>query len=186
MKYKEIETKYNADDIDSADFQKIALSLNPTRELFVSSNDHYYTRDDGLALRYREGKRPELTVKQKSKDHNNFVRTEVNLALAPDVELETVTELATLQGYKHNFTIYKTCMIYFWDRHNVVMYVVFDHTQKNILGTFIEIELLEDEPWGSVEEAWAYLREIEKAFEPLGISPAKRLRRSLLEMFKRE
>jgi adenylate cyclase class IV len=184
MKFKEIETKYDATEINLTAFKRLAQRLKPVSEKHVGSLDHYFTRSDGLALRYREGTRPELTVKQKSSDRNNFIRTEVNLPIR-DVPLEMIAAFAQVQGYEHDFTIYKDCAIYFWDKHNVVHYTV-KSTNGERLGAFMEIELNESVAWESDEAAWVYLREIEKEFEPLGITPARRLRRSLLEMFRRK
>lgn len=184
MKFKEIETKYRANEISLKAFMQCCEDLKPTRKLNVGSFDHYYLREDGLALRYREGNKSELTVKQKSKDANNFIRTEVNVGLQPDQSLETLTAYANLMGYTHNFTIYKTCVIFFWENYNVVYYVVYDDELKE-KDRFIEIELSEHHDWGTEDAAWVTLQTIEKSLSTIGISPAKRIKKSLLEMFKR-
>lgn len=184
MKFKEIETKYRATEFTLKQFSACCEGLNPSKRLNVGSFDHYYLRDDGAALRYREGNKSELTVKQKSKDANNFIRTEVNLGLTPDQSLEKLTAFANLLGYQHNFTIYKTCVIFFWENYNIVYYVVYDENLKE-RDRFVEIELSEEHDWGTEAEAWTFLQSLEKALLPLDISPAKRIRRSLFEMFKK-
>lgn len=182
-KYLEIETKYNATDIKIKDYKKRAEELSPSRLESAGSFDHYYIRGDHV-LRYREGFRPELTVKKKSKHADNFVRVELNIRLSSDTKPDEIHEFAKLQGYEHNFTIYKACQIYHWELHNTVYYVVYD-TELKEQARFIEIELKEGHAWGSEVEAWAYLCEVERQFESIGLSSKKRLRKSLLEMFRR-
>lgn len=186
MNYLEIETKYNANDIKTKDFKNCVEKLRPTRTDHVGSFDYYYIRSGKTesVLRYREGAKPELTVKKKSTDSNNFVRVEVNIRLSPETKVEDIAEFARLQDYEHNFTIYKVCLIYHWDLHNVVYYVVYDQELIE-QARFIEIELKEGHDWGTEENAWAYLCEVERQYESLGLSPKKRLRKSLLEMFRR-
>ena len=186
--FLEIETKYGADDIKMADFAKVAESLAPSRKITAGSYDFYFEKEEDHFLRYREGAAPELTMKQKSKDTNNWVRTELNLPLNPAVNsiqmARTVTKFCDMLGFKHNFTIWKTYMVYFWDTHNVVYYVVHDDEMKE-KGRFVEIEIDEHKAWASEEEAWKVLTDVEKAFEPLGITAAKRMRLSLYERFRK-
>ncbi len=181
MKFTEIETKYRATDIKLQDFIKTCKALNPTSRVDVGSWDHYYLRDDGSVLRYRAGARSELTVKRKSTEKNNFVRTEVNIPIG-ETSREAIAAFAQLQGYEPDFTIYKTCVIFFWDTHNTVFYVVYDEN-LNEKDRFIEIEMSEHFDWESNEIAWAQLQTIEKSFEELGIAPARRMKRSLQEIF---
>lgn len=182
MRFQEIETKYRAQDIKLQDFIQACEAQKPLRRVDVGSFDHYYVREDGCALRFRDGPRPELTVKQKQLDRNNFVRTEVNLPLAPGTAREIVDKFAALKGYRHDFTIFKTCVIFYWERHNAVFYVVYDEN-LNEKDRFMEIEMSESHDWDSEAAAWAELQGIEKQFAGLGISPARRMRKSLQEMF---
>lgn len=186
MKFLEIETKYNANDITTKDFKTCIEKLRPTRMDNVGSFDYYYIRSGKTehVLRYREGNRPELTIKKKSTDANNFVRVEVNIRLSTETKAEDIAEFARLQDYEHNFTIFKACLIYHWELHNVVYYVVYDAELKE-QARFIEIELKEGHDWGTEDNAWAYLCEVERQFESLGLAPKRRLRKSLLEMFRR-
>jgi hypothetical protein len=55
----------------------------------------------------------------------------------------------------------------------------------NELKRFIEIEAKEDYKWASEEEAWNEVVKYEKMFEPLGITPQNRVKRSLFELFKK-
>src|ERR1035437_726080 len=85
--YLEIETKYNADDIDRLKFKAIAVSLNPTSFLYVEGTDVYFVKGENDFLRYRmavkhiESNRSELSFKKKRTAANNNVRIEVNLRI---------------------------------------------------------------------------------------------------------
>lgn len=187
MHFKEIETKYRAEDIKLVDFVKRAEELQPTSQLQTASFDHYYAKDDAF-IRYRAGSRPELTMKVKSKDANNFVRVECNLPLEVTQDAteqkQVVEKFCQMLGFSHNFSIYKTCFIYFWGNHNLVYYVVYDSELKE-KDRFIEIELNEKIEWTSEEDAWNELVKIEKNLESVGIKPQRRIRLSLFEMFKK-
>jgi hypothetical protein len=186
--FKEIETKYNGDQIKLSDFVTLAKSLTPVRELQAGSYDHYFVRDDDTFIRYRAGAVPELTMKKKMKDTNNFVRVECNLKLDPNQDpieqRKIVDRFCELLGFGYSFSIYKTCMIFFWERHNLVYYVVYDGEMKE-QGRFLEIEMDERHAWDSEEQAWTELLRVEKQMEPIGITPQKRIRRSLFEMFRK-
>lgn len=189
MHFKEIETKYRAQDIKLLDFIKRAEELKPDSQLQTGSFDHYYTKDtDALFIRYRAGTRPELTMKVKSTDSNNFVRVECNLPLEkhqdPTEQRYVVDKFCQMLGLTHNFSIYKTCFIYFWGNYNLVYYVVYDAELKE-KDRFIEIELNEKIEWPTEEAAWNELLAIEKSLDSIGIKPQRRIRLSLFEMFKK-
>lgn len=187
-KFLEIETKYKADDIKLSDFRKLMFSLEPLRELEAGSYDHYYEKQEDLFIRYRQGTNSQLTMKSKSKDSNNYIRTELNLPLDPAVNSldmhQIVDKFCDMLGFKLNFAIWKDYFVYFWDGYNVVYYVVYDeeHREK---GRFIEIEMDEHRAWASEEEAWNLLGQIELALAPLGVSASKRTRLSLYERFRK-
>lgn len=186
MKFKEIETKYDAKDIKLEEFKNALkeLELPIDRHLLVSSYDTYYTnaKDQFIRYRYKED-RGELTIKRKTQKHSNNERVEINIPTSGD-NLEAVTEFVDLLGYTHNFTIYKTCDIYWTGKVDLVYYVVYD-TELKELRRFIEIEALEDAEWESEEEVWAEISKYEKMLAPLGITPQNRLRKSLFETFKK-
>jgi adenylate cyclase class IV len=184
MEFKEIETKYDARSIKLQAFVAACNALRPTRRLDTGSWDHYYLRPDGTALRYRAGQKPELTVKRKSSDRNNFVRLELNLKIDPETSLGFVDKWAEVEGYRPDFAIYKSCVIFYWDTHNVVYYVVYD-TELRELDRYVEIEMSEDRSWNSEQDAWEALQEIEKQLSHLGINHSRRLRLSLQERYSR-
>lgn len=188
MHFKEIETKYRAEEIKLSDFNRVARELKPIRELQISSFDYYYTNGTDSFIRYRAGSEPQLTMKTKSKDANNFVRTECNLPLDPsqsaDEQKKTVDKFCEMAGFKPNFHIYKTCFIYFWDRHNLVYYVVYDEEMKE-RDRFIEIEMSEKFDWVKEDHAWAELQGIELSLSTIGLNARRRIRLSLFEMFKK-
>ena len=185
MHFKEIEVKYNADNIKMEDFLNIIEQLPIRKKLMVSSYDDYFTREGDEFVRYRHtDERGELTIKKKTSDKNNNDRIEVNLPTAGD-NVAAVTEFVKLQGYDYNFGIYKTCNIFWTDKVDLVYYVVYDKELKE-QRRFIEIEADEDLEWESEEEAWNEILKYEKMLEPLGITPKHRLRKSLFEIFRKE
>jgi adenylate cyclase class IV len=186
MKYKEIETKYDADGISMQNFIDLVERLpNITKKMMVSSYDEYFVNKDGDFVRYRyTDDRGELTIKKKINKNNNLERIEINMPTAGD-SLPTVTAFMDSLGYKYNFGIYKTCKIYWLDNAVLVYYVVYDKDMRE-KRRFIEVEADEHHSWSSEQEAWDHVVKWEKVLEPLGISPKNRLRKSLFELFRKE
>ncbi len=183
--YLEIETKYKSDEIKLADFQKLMVSQNPVSVLEVSSFDHYFAATDpNVFLRHRTGNKPQLTLKRKLITTNNWVRVECNVDLGEKATTGSVARMCKELGFDHNFTIFKTCFIYYWENHNVVYYVVYDEEMKE-KARFIEVEMSEDKAWVDEAEAWTALSLVEKSLESLGINAQRRTRRSLFEMFRK-
>jgi adenylate cyclase class IV len=184
MHFKEIETKYDASNIHMDDFLRIIEGLPVRKKLMVSSYDEYFVDKDGNFVRYRHNEnRGELTIKRKTSDKNNTDRVEVNLPTDGD-NVKTVSAFLDLLGYKPNFSIYKTCNIFWTGRVDLVYYVVYDTNLKE-QRRFIEIEADEELDWESEEEAWEEILKYEKMLEPLGITPKHRLRKSLFEIFQK-
>ena len=186
MRFKEIETKYYADDIGLDKFEELIATLPKHRnKMMVSSYDDYFVNSKGEFIRYRfTDDRGELTIKRKCSKTNNNERIEVNLPTAGD-NLKAVEEFCNLMNYKHNFGIYKTCRIYWIEKVVLVWYVVYDKQMKE-LKRFIEIEADEDLEWESEEQAWEEVTKYEKLFEPLGITAKNRVRKSLFELFLKD
>jgi adenylate cyclase class IV len=183
MEFKEVETKYYADDIKMDDFVKLVQPLDP-EWIMVSSYDDYFINDNDEFIRYRyHDHMGELTIKRKTTDANNNNRVEVNVP-TDGKSSKSVAAFVDLLGYKFNFSIFKTCKIAFLDRVVLVYYVVYDKN-LNELHRFVEIEANEKFAWGSEVEAWDEVIKYEKMFEPLGITPKHRLRKSLYELFKK-
>ena len=153
MRFKEIETKYDANEIKMEDFLKIVEKLPIRKKLLVSSYDEYYTNKEGDFVRYRHNNdRGELTIKRKISSRTNNERVEVNLPTQGD-NVQTVDRFLGLLEYTHDFSIYKTCNIFWTDKVDIVYYVVYDKEFKE-KRRFIEIEADEDLEWESEEEAW--------------------------------
>jgi adenylate cyclase class IV len=183
MHFKEIETKYSANDIDLNKFVELVSAMNPNW-IMVSSYDDYFTNQSDEFIRYRyTDQHGELTIKRKTTDTNNNNRIEVNLK-TEGKNFPTVNAFANLLGYNLNFSIYKTCKIALIDKVVLVYYVVYDD-KLNELQRFIEIEAKEEHSWESEEQAWAEVTKYEKLLEPLGITPRNRLKKSLYEIFKK-
>jgi adenylate cyclase class IV len=184
MQFKEIEFKYDAQDVSMYEFVSLIESLPVHKKMMVSSYDDYFTDSIGNFIRYRyTDAGGELTIKRKTSDKNNNERIEVNLPTAGD-NLKTVSAFVDLLGYKHNFGIYKICKIYWVNKAVIVYYVVYDKEMKE-LRRFIEIEANEDESWASEQDAWAEIQQYEKLLEPLNIKPKNRLKKSLFELFRK-
>ena len=182
MKFKEIETKYAADDKSMQDFIDLVVPMNPVKTMLVSSYDDYFVNKNDNFIRYRyTDDHGELTIKYKTTDKNNNERIEINLPTAGD-NLSHVAEFCKHLGYNWNFGIYKTCKIYWVDHMVLVYYVVYDKEMKE-LRRFIEIEADEEHDWESEQVAWDKVVEYEKLLQPLGITPQNRLKKSLFEIF---
>ena len=183
--FKEIEVKYSADDIKFESFMKIIDQLPVVKKMTVSSFDDYFVSEGGDFIRYRytDGT-GELTIKRKLHKQNNNERIEVNVPTSGD-NFNTIQAFVSLLGYKHNFGIFKTCKIFWFDKVDLVYYVVYDKEFKE-LRRFIEIEALEDVEWESEEQAWSEVLKWEKLLEPIGITPQNRMKRSLFELFRRQ
>jgi adenylate cyclase class IV len=183
MHFKELETKYYADNIGMDDFIKLVQPLNP-EWIMVSSYDDYFTNDKDEFIRYRyHDHMGELTIKRKTTDANNNNRVEVNVP-TDGKSGASIQAFVDLLGYKKNFSIFKTCKIAFLEKAVLVYYVVYDEN-LNEKKRFIEVEAKESYNWASEEEAWATVVEYETMLAPLGITPKNRLKKSLFELFKK-
>jgi adenylate cyclase class IV len=176
MKFKEIEFKYDAQDVSMNKFVD--------KKMLVSSYDDYFTDPQGNFIRYRHhDTRGELTIKRKLSVNNNNERIEVNVPTEGN-NLKAVAAFVDLLGYQPNFGIYKTCNIFWIDKVVMVYYVVYDKELKE-KRRFIEVEANEDLPWESEEAAWAEIEKYEGLLAPLGVTPKNRLKKSLFEIFRK-
>lgn len=150
--------------------------------LEVGSYDVYYSNEAGEFIRWRyNDNRGELTIKRKTTHLNNNTRQEVNLKAVGN-DTAAVEKFCELLGYKKDFQIYKVCWIAWVERVVLVYYIVYDKDMKES-ARYVEIEANEDLQWPSEEEAWNEVFKYEKLFEPLGINPKKRLKKSIYETF---
>lgn len=185
MEYLEIETKYRTDAEQRLKFKDLIKTFEPKAFLYVESTDIYYVKSGDEFLRYRmsseldKSKRAELTFKNKHSEHNNIVRTEVNLRVDNN-SAENVETFAEGLGYKRSFEIWKACDIFYMDDANLVYYSVRD--EKDKYQHFIEIEVKEGYP-ESEEQAWDIITKYEKMLEPFGITARNRLKKSLFEIY---
>ena len=187
MKHKEVETKYSAESMSFVEFERFIQALSPASTVRASGYDHFYCSPSspGSFARHRVG--PEfnqLTFKRKTSDSNNYIRTEHNISLEMKVKVDQVSALMGEFGYEYNSTIFKNVFVYNFDKYNFVYYVCYTPDLKE-LGRFVEVEMSEDYPWTSEDEAWTHLRSIEASLRPLGITPQHRMRKSLFELFKK-
>lgn len=186
VKFSEVETKYDASKIDLGRFIESCLVLGEPRRQDISSYDHYYTGGD-KTMRHREGFPPELTMKHKTAQNNNYRRVEVNVKLGDEPQNEAVKQLCSMLSLTHNFSIYKDSKIFWFPKFNTVYYTVYsDHTRSKELGRFIEIEMDEHYAWKDTNEAWELLLIIEKQLASLGIRPQSRIKKSLFEMYTKQ
>lgn len=189
LEHNEIEFKYDAQKIRFGSFEQIMRKLALVHKMEIKdaeSYDHYFVNEHGDFIRFRDSPdRPELTTKKKTQSHNNWNRIEVNLLLVPRESLkETVRAFCEALGFKHNFSIYKKCRMYFIGDINYVFYEVFDEAKVR-RGQFVEVEYCEDKVSGKTEEqVLKILSRWEYHLKPLGIDSSKRLSKSLFEMFQ--
>lgn len=196
----EFECKYRVEPHVLVEFKKIVSELPNLRSfLYVEGPDFYYSHpdyDDSSFGRYRrpsfglDGGRAEWTVKFKPKGAKNSIkRLEVNWRVDQTSE-EDVKRGAELMGFKHNFSIIKSCQIYKFEDATLVFYTVYDVTESSTsskVDHFVEIEVAEKMITDGMAEdqAWGIVEKYEKSLAPIGINPQKRLRKQLWDMYKR-
>jgi len=190
LDFKEIEYKYSADEIDRMAFKDMAKSLNPKSFIYVESKDIYYAKSKNEFLRYRmpsenklsgEENRQELTFKKKTEEKNNWSRTEVNLRIDLNDPF-LVHSFCEGLGYKKNFEITKFCEIFYYDDVDLVYYGVKSEDGK--YSYYLEIECLENCGM-TKEQSLEVLLKYEKLLAPLGITPQKRKKLSLWELYRK-
>ena len=187
IKKHELELKYDASNVKLSKFNEFARSLNPVKEIEVYSWDSYYANPakndlNFEFLRYRQGPTPELTIKEKTDDKNNNQRIEIDLPLDPNrCSEEDVAMFCERFNFKLNCKIFKWCSIFFYEKTDMVFYIVYDEEMKE-KGRYVEIERRKDVPCNSAEEALAEVKELEKKLEVLGISPQMRMKKSQWEL----
>lgn len=182
--YIEVEFKYNAAGISLTNFIGFCEDRGSVSHIQASGYDHFYAseKDQMQFGRHRVGPNfNQLTVKSKTQENNNYVRQEDNLDFKENISKDKVESFFRKFGYAHKRTIFKNCFIYKYPLHTLVYYLIYTE-DMNELGRYIEIEMSEDHPWTSSEEALEALREVEKQCRPLGIVPQARIRNSLFEI----
>lgn len=194
--HTEFETKYKVESLDLFEFKRIASSLEGLKKyIYVEGPDYYYVDSEGSFARYRkpshdlDGGRSEVTWKIKPKGaKNNIIRKEYNWNVTGTPE-DTIKESLTDNGYTFNFSVDKQCHIYNFEEATLVFYSVCDTTdgRSTKVDSYCEIEIKEETIHNLTEnQAWEIIEKYEKALEPIGISPQKRMRRSLFEIYYRE
>lgn len=185
---KEIEFKYFGETIPLSEFQEFCTSKVGYKFLMAAGYDHFYEngKNKDAFCRLRVGSDfTQLTFKRKTKDENNFVRAEHNITLSNETTKDQIEAFLSEFDYKFNMSLYKSAFIYLFDYYILVYYICYDMEMKEI-GRFIEIEMKEDYPWKSEDEAYSALVAMERLCKPLGISAQSRVKRSLFEMFRKE
>lgn len=182
--FSELEYKYKADDINLSDFIELMTTLPVVKKKDVSSWDHYYTNGtEDEFIRYRESTDPELTIKRKVNQTNNWQRVEVDLPIDfTRSKTTTVSKFVELLGYSNKKSIYKTCFIYWLDYVNFVYYIVYDH-DMNEKGRFIEVEFNKEKLLNNGDKVQAQLKYGQEILTNLELGPQNRLKKSLYEMF---
>jgi adenylate cyclase class IV len=192
----EYETKYGAKLDDLPAFKAIAEAIpGLKRFVYVDGLDQYYRHPSGGMMRHRtalhgfEGGRQELTVKLKGEGaKDNINRREWNVRV-DGTPHETIDEMIRLGlGMEKDFLVWKSCNIYELDDATLVFYTVVDRTPgaKSAPESFIEIEVNEATIHTLTEEqARAVILKYEALLAPIGITPQRRMRKSLLERYTR-
>lgn len=188
LAFHEVEVKFRYDEAKRNDWKQLVSKLEGLKKhVYVESDDVYYVKEDEF-LRHRfsnskKDKRAELTYKAKLRDGDNIIRKEVNLKVDANDEA-TVAAFANELGFHRNFHITKYVDIYKFDDATLPFYTVI--TEEGKRETFIEIEVSEEIiDKLTEEEAWDIIRKYEELLAPLEITPQKRLKKSLFEMYRR-
>lgn len=207
LEFIEFETKYRVEAEILVTFKQILDGLPQAKTfIYVEGPDQYFSYPDwwlennkqydpnGTFIRYRKPSygldrdRKQVTWKYKCVGStNNIQREELNWD-ATNIPEETVLRQLVLGGAKFNFSIIKNCHIYKLEDATLVFYTVYDTTDGKPSKTdnFLEIEVDEDSMKDLTEaQAWHIIEKYEKILQPLGVTPQKRLRKSLYEMYKR-
>lgn len=182
--YIEVEFKYSAESIDLTDFTAFCEASTPVKYIQASGYDHFYASDkDPMQFgRHRIGPDySQLTVKAKTQESNNYIRQEDNLDFKDDISRAQVESFFAKFGYEHKRSIFKNCFIYKYPLYTLVYYLIYTE-DMNEIGRYVEIEMSENHPWGSAEQAFEALRQVEKQCKSLGIIPQSRIRNSLYEI----
>lgn len=196
----EFECKYRVEPHVLIEFKRIVSELPELRSfLYVEGPDFYYSHpdfDERSFGRYRrpsfglDGGRAEWTVKRWLKGAKvSTKRLEMNWRVDQTAE-EDVKRGAEVMGFVFNFSIIKSCQIYKFDDATLVFYTVYDVTDGSTsskVDHFVEIEVSEKlvSKGLTEDEAWGIIEKYEKPLAPIGISPQKRLRKQLWDMYRR-
>lgn len=196
IKIHELEFKYDGSETSLTDFNKFAESMKPTDYIEVCSWDIYYAPPVGSEkttlpfefMRLRMGIKPELTIKKKTEDKNNNSRIEIDVPLDPKASQKDIEEVVRVFckqfGFVENFRVFKYCSIYFYEKFDIVYYIAYNQNLQE-QARFIEIEAMKSYPFASPEEALDCIKDIEQKMSVVGLSPQKRMRRSMWERFKK-
>lgn len=182
----ELEFKYDGSDIKLDKFVDFANAHSPVKRVEGSGWDYYYS-GEGLPfefIRFRFGGIAELTIKIKSEDKNNNNRFELDLPLAPNVSQWLVAKFVSLFGFKENFRVYKYFDIYWFEKVDIVYYTIYNKSMTEI-GRRVEIEARKDYPFKSAEEALNEVKAMEQLMSEIGITPQKRMKKSMWEQFRK-
>lgn len=183
---KEIEFKYSAKDIELKKFVAFCKSFFKTDDyqIICGQDDFYENKDQPDAFcRHRVGdKTNQLTFKRKL-SKNNIVRIEHNINLEPSTSTDLIKRFCEDLGFMYNTSLRKNSFIFSNELFTAVYYICYTE-DRNELGRFIELELSEEIDWGTAKKAVLWLKEVEKKFMPIGISPKKRITRSLWELYR--
>ena len=187
--FQELEYKYRADDVGLKQFQEFMEGLGYCKHMTVSSWDTYFINDPGDFIRFRESHlTPELTVKRKTKEENNWHRVEVDLPLdSKRINRKTVEHFVKLENYIENFRIFKSCFIFFQEHINYVYYIVYDYEMRE-KQRFIEVEVNKDKINELVDngiDPKELLKKGEELLFKLNISSKNRLKKSLFELYRK-
>lgn len=195
MIFKEFEYKYYAQDIKLKDFIALMNKLGYNERLDISSWDTYYVKpgNNEEFQRYRQSNNPELTKKKKTQEANNWHREEIDLPLDSNKTNEKLVEAyVAMDGYEKNFSIYKSCFIFWKDYVNYVYYITYNENMQE-LNRFIEVEINKskidellserDKEIGSFDGVVQALNIAALELKELGLIPQNRLKKSLFELY---
>lgn len=207
LEHVEFELKFKVEDHLLIEFKQLLESMPDERQFtYVEGLDQFFTYPDswfklmpqwdpaGTFIRYRkpsyglDNGRRQVTWKYKPAGaKNNIKRKEHNWDIGDTAE-STLHEQLQDSGATFNMQLVKTCHVYKLKDATMVFYTVYDTTDgtPKRSTSFIEVEVCEELIAGlNEEQAWDIARKYEKLLAPLGITPNKRMDRSLFEIYRR-
>lgn len=183
-KFSEFETKYEVEEVQ---LEKFGTTLQESSRHYevhhYDGRDDFYTKGADFIRHRLCNEDQELTIKKRLDDDLTH-RIEVNLNVGITDE-EITSKFVELLGYKYDFTIFKTAVVYNFSDAALSFYRVNskDHSKPRC---FVEIEVYNNMKDLDEKKAWRIIKKYEKMLYDIGVQEAARLNKSLYEMYKPE
>lgn len=138
-----------ADEVDRDAFNRFCLAKVPTKFLHVIGPDTYYVQGKNVLRHRKNGEGAgELTVKRRTSKKSTRDRLEIDLRFSSSTTPEDVTQFLSATGWKSQFTVIKSCDIFWFENSfpymEAVIYdvrAVFPNGKETQSRRFLEVEV---------------------------------------------